>query len=465
MRTRVRTGGLAAGVAGIVTATMLGGVARANRPNDFVAQQLSFHQIRAVEAWNYVVGSAGVIVAVLDSGVAIDHPDLAPNIWTNPGETASNGVDDDGDGFVDDVHGWNFRDDTNDVYDHLGRGTHVAGVVGAIGNNAQGVAGVCWHCTILPIKVMRDDMEDPGVKASIAAKAIRYAADRGAKVIDCSFITGENDPDLLAAVQYAVGKGAVVVASAGDRSSNLDDHPVYPAAWNLPGLLSVADVDQGAKLALSSDFGPKTVTLVAPGVNVFSTLPGGFVGRMTGSPQAAAHVAGAAALLFSMDPTLTGVEVANRIATLSSNRGILKGKVKTEAILDLGLLVAQKRQTVDAHIIAPTRVKAGEIATFDGSTSEGPIVEWLWKFGDPADEFGKVVPHKWDRPGTVGVELQVRTADGRTASIDQEITIEQKPWIPGLCEVGRPADAGANRGVLGLLLPLFGLLWALRRRR
>lgn len=441
--------------------------ALATRPNDYVAQQLSFHQIRSVEAWSYVTGSSGVMVAVLDSGVAWDHPDLAPNIWTNPADP-KNGIDDDGDGYVDDVHGWNFLAGTGDVYDHLGRGTHVAGVIGAVGDNGVGVAGVCWHCTILPVKVLRDDIVDQGVNPEVGAAAIRYAVDRGARVIDVSFTTRHDNADLRDAVEYAIANGAVVVAAAGDDSANVDGHKFYPAAWDIPGLISVANVDQGAKLALSSNWGPQTISMVAPGTRVFSTLPGGFTGVMTGTPQAAAHVAGAAALLFSRDPSLSALDAASMITTLSSNRGILKGKVKNEGILDLGLLISEKRQTVDAHIVAPKRVRVGEIAEFDGSTSEGPIVEWLWKFGDPWDEFGKIVPRKWDRPGKVGVELQVRTADGRTASIDQEIEVVGDSWIPGVCEVGSAngASGGSGAGAAAALAPLaLGIMAVFRRRK
>ena len=136
---------------------------------------------------------------------------------------------------------------------------------------------------------------------------------------------------------------------------------------------------------------------------------------------------------------MTGIEIADSIKRLSSKRGILKGTVKTESILDLGYLVAEKRQTVDAHIICPDSVKPGQSVVMDGSTSEGPIIEYLWKFGDPFDEFGKVVPHKWDRPGSVRVELQVRTGDGRTASIDKTIRIEGDQWVAGVCDVGTRA--------------------------
>jgi subtilisin family serine protease len=438
----------------------------AAHPNDYVAQQLSFDAVRAPEAWNYETGNPDFVVAILDSGVDVDHPDLAANIWSNPGETL-NGIDDDGDGLVDDLHGWNFVDGTNDVTDLLGRGTHVAGVVGAVGSNGMGVIGIAWQVKLLPVRVMDNrHLLQQSVDPAIGALAIRYAADRGAGAILVDFHTSKNDDALKAAVSYAIGKGAVVIAAAGDQSSNLDHSPVYPACWSMPGLLSVANVDQGAKLALSSNFGGSSVTLVAPGVNVFSTLPGGLAGPMTGTAQAAAHVAGGVALLRSLDPSLTPAQVTERITGFSSNRGILKDAVVTGSILDLGMLIAEKRETVDAHIIGPDKVRVGQKAVFDGRSSEGPIVEWEWKFGDPDDELGAVVPRSWQRPGTVGVELMVRTADNRTASIRKEITVTDDDWLSRIgCDVGDPsAPAGGAALGAGLMLLCIGGLRRLRPR-
>jgi len=296
------------------------------------------------------------------------------------------------------------------------------------------------------------------VLPSVGAAALTYAADNGANVILVDFTTGD-DPGLKAAVNYAIAKGAVVIAAAGDNSLDLDKEPLYPAAWQIPGLVSVADVDLGAKMALSSNYGGKSITVAAPGVNAWSTLPGGFVGQMTGTPEAAAHVAGAAAMLKSYTPSMTNLQIAHSIATLSSTREILTGMVQSGALIDLGLLVAQKRDQVDAHIVCPTKVKVGQVVSFDGSQSVGPITEYLWEFGDPADELGKVVPYQWNRPGTVSVELQVTTGDGRVATAVQQIEITGGQLIPGLCRV---EEVGGEASPLALLLPLLGLL-VLRR--
>lgn len=433
-------------------------------PNDLVVQQRSLRGIRTLEAWGVTTCSSSVIVAVIDSGVDRDHPDLRRNLWYSPEEIAGNGIDEDGNGYVDDAWGWDFDNGDADVRDVLGRGTHLAGVIGAEGNNGMGITGICQDVTILPIRVHGRDGEvtDLGLSASKGAAAIRYASSKGAHVILASFTTSKNDADLRAAVREAVVAGAVVVVPAGDGARNLNQDPLYPAAWEEPGLISVASVDEGAKLALSSNRGDKTVTMVAPGVNVFSTLPGAACGVMSGTPQAAAHVAGGVAMLRSLRPELSPLEVAEKVVTLSSNRDILKDTVTSASILDLGLLIAEKRDTIEARIVGPRKVKVGESVVFDGRESEGAIVEFLWKFGDPNDRFGPVVPHRWDRPGSVGVELMVRTNDGRSASKRITVQVEGNDVFTACgCSLSRSATPA------GSLLPLalLGLGAAFFRRR
>lgn len=434
-------------------------------PDDLVVQQRSLRGIRTLEAWGVTHCSSAVIVAVIDSGVDREHPDLRHNLWYSPQEIAGNGIDEDGNGFVDDAYGWDFDNDDADVRDVLGRGTHLAGVIGAEGNNGIGITGICQDVTLLPIRVhgREGEVTDIALSASKGARAIRYATSKGAHVILASFTTSKNDPDLRAAVQEAIAAGAVVVVPAGDGARNLNHDPLYPAAWDEPGLISVGSVDEGAKLALSSNRGDKSVTMVAPGVNVFSTLPGALCGVMSGTPQAAAHVAGAVAMLRTIRPELSPVEVAEKVVTLSSNRDILEDTVRSASILDLGLLIAEKRDTIEARIVGPRKAKVGEGVVFDGRESEGAIVEYLWKFGDPNDRFGPVVPHRWDRPGSVGVELMVRTHDGRSASKRITVEIEGNDFLTSCgCSLSgetTPLSAASPLVILGLAAI------AVRRRR
>lgn len=425
--------------------------ANAAAPDDLVVQQRSLRGIRAIEAWGITTCSSATIVAVIDSGVDRLHPDLVHNLWYSSQEIAGNGIDEDGNGYVDDAYGWDFVGNDGDVRDLLGRGTHLAGIIGAEGGNGLGVTGLCHDVTLLPIRVHGREGEVTDIELSPAtgATAIRYATSKGVHVILASFTTSKNDADLRAAVREAIAAGAVVVVPAGDGAQNLDGDPLYPAAWDEPGLISVASVDEGAKLALSSNRGKNSVSMVAPGVNVFSTLPGALCGVMGGTPQAAAHVAGGVAMLRSLRPELTPDEVAEKVITLSSHREILDDTVKSASILDLGLLIAEKRDSIEARIVAPRKVKVGEDVIFDGRESEGAIVEFLWKFGDPHDQFGPVVPHRWDRPGSVGVELLVRTHDGRSASQRITVKIEGNDALTS-CGCALSSD----RPSLGGLLPL-----------
>lgn len=437
--------------------------ALAAAPDDLVAQQRSLRGIRTLEAWGVTRCSKDVLVAVIDSGVDRAHPDLLQNLWSSPQEIAGNGIDEDANGFVDDAWGWDFEGDDPDVRDTLGRGTHLAGIIGARGDNGIGIAGICHEVTLLPVRVHGRDGEvtDLGVSPEKGAAAIRYATSKGADVILASFVTSKNDGDLRAAVQEAVAAGAVVVVPAGDGAKDLDENPRYPAAWDEPGLISVASVDEGAKLALSSNYGNKTVSMVAPGVNVFSTTPGSLCGVLSGTAQAAAHVAGGVAMLRTLQPALSPAEVAEKVVTLSSNREVLKDTVKSASILDLGLLIAEKRDTIEARIVGPRKVKVGEDAIFDGRESEGAIVEYLWKFGDPDDQFGPVVPHRWDRPGSVGVELLVRTHDGRSATRRITVVVEGNDMLTNCgCTL---ADSNASPASL-VALALLGLIAAFARR-
>lgn len=444
-------------------ALALSSPAAALEPDDYVAQQLSLRQVRAQVAWDVETGSSNeVVVAVLDSGVDWSHPELAPNLWNNPDEICDNGVDEDGNGFIDDCHGWDFVDADPVSDDPLGRGTHVAGIVAAVGNNGSGIAGISWGAKIMPVRVMAGTINDLRVTPSQAARAIRYAADEGAQVIHISFVVEEEDEGLRQAIEHALAAGAVIVAAAGDDSHNLDKSPVYPAAWDYDGMLSVAALDQGAKLALRSNYGPTTVTLSGPGIEVFSTLPSGLQGRLSGTPQAAAHVTGAAALLWSNQPNLSAKQVTEKIERTAGRRGILEGQLEYPAVVDMGLLIADKADPVDAHIEAPTKVRTGEKVPFDGTSSEGQVVEYLWKFGDPIDHFGPVVIREWTRPGSVGIELMIRTADGRTATAQHRIEIERKGLIG--CAVGSARSVPTPAGVWLACLGLFGFVVYHRRR-
>lgn len=251
-------------------------------------------------AWDQTTGG-DVTVAVIDSGVDTTHPDLAQNIWTNPAEVAGNGVDDDGNGFVDDAQGWNFVANSPNARDDNGHGTHVAGIIGARGGNGIGVAGVAWRVKIMPIKVL-----DAGAVGSAATLAlgIRYAVANGAKVINLSVSGPGYSRAFDEAVQFASDSGVLVVGAAGNDGRSVDAAPVYPAAFQAPLLVAVAATAQDGGLSPISNYGAGNVELAAPGQDIVSTAAGGGYERRTGTSMATPHVAGALVLLAAARPDL-----------------------------------------------------------------------------------------------------------------------------------------------------------------
>ncbi|MDF1553162.1 MAG: S8 family serine peptidase, partial [Deferrisomatales bacterium] len=221
-------------------------------------------------AWDVTTGEGDVVVAVIDTGLDFAHPDLAANLWTNPGEIPGNGVDDDGNGYVDDVHGWDFVEDDNAPYpnDANGHGTHVAGTIAAVGNDDTGVAGVSWGARILPLRYLDAYGYGP---TSDAILAIEYASAMDARVINNSWGGGGFNQALLDAINASP---AVVVCSAGNSGADTDAVPHYPGAYPSPNIVTVAATDQDDGLAPFSNYGATSVDLGAPGTNIYSAAPG-----------------------------------------------------------------------------------------------------------------------------------------------------------------------------------------------
>ncbi|HEY1120890.1 MAG TPA: S8 family serine peptidase, partial [Haloferula sp.] len=258
--------------------------------------------IDAPRAWEMQTGINSVVVAVIDSGVDRSHPDLQGNLWVNPGEVAGNGIDDDLNGYVDDVHGWDFHGKDNNPSDVYGHGTHVAGTIAARGDNALGVTGVCWNARILPVKFLSDTGSG---YTSDAISAVTYAARMGAKVMNNSWGGGGYSQALSDAIQAAGQAGSLFVASAGNDGANNDALLRYPSCYDLPNIVSVGSTDSSDALATSSNYGESTVDVAAPGAAILSLRPGGEYRTMSGTSMAAPHVSGVAALMLSENATLS----------------------------------------------------------------------------------------------------------------------------------------------------------------
>lgn len=277
--------------------------------------------IDAPEAWDQQTGTPDVVVAVIDSGVDYNHPDLSANIWTNPGEIPGNGIDDDGNGYIDDVRGWDFANTDNNPMDDFGHGTHTAGTIAAVGNNGIGVAGVSWNARIMPLKFI--NAAGSGTFAS-AASAIMYAANMGARVASNSWGCGPSaacySQVIEDAIAYANSKGMLFVVAAGNSNNNNDTTITYPCTSGQPNVICVAATDHRDQRATFSNYGAQTVDLGAPGVNILSTVP--TIGNiccsdpsgykyLNGTSMATPHVSGAAALLLSQSPGLSVAETRN----------------------------------------------------------------------------------------------------------------------------------------------------------
>jgi|GEM_PF-1957221 len=262
--------------------------------------------IDAPEAWELTTGSAAVKVAVIDSGIDLTHPDLLDNLWTNPDEVPNNGLDDDGNGYVDDVRGWDFVNDDATPNDDNGHGTHCAGTVGAVGNNGAGVTGVCWDVSLIGLKFLNSAGNGA---LSDGVEAIAYATDVGVAVTSNSWSGGDYSQAMKDVIDAAGTAGILFIAAAGNDGSYLEFYPAYPASYTSTNLISVAATTRQDGLADFSNYGPVSADLGAPGLDVLSCVPGGGYGLNSGTSMACPHVSGVAALLKSLHPALTAANI------------------------------------------------------------------------------------------------------------------------------------------------------------
>ncbi|MFQ5454915.1 MAG: S8 family serine peptidase [Nitrospirota bacterium] len=315
--------------------------------------------INAVSAWNIETGNKDVIVAIIDSGVDITHPDLINNIYTNTGEIPGNGIDDDGNGFIDDLHGWDFVDADNIPQDGRGHGTHVAGIIAATGNNMTGVSGIAWNVSILPLKFINDCCGQ-GTLLDVVS-AINYAIAMNADVINASWGSYDFSLALKDIIKAANNAGILFAAASGNDSLDTDTTPLYPAGYNLPNIISVASTDRFDNRSSFSNFGIKSVDLGSPGSSILSTRPTNPAtisfgsppaglnpteyGTISGTSMATPFVAGTAALIISQYPGATVQYMRSKILggtePLSSLNGITATGGRLNAFNSLTLALSK----------------------------------------------------------------------------------------------------------------------------
>lgn len=379
-------------------------------PNDPRFGELwGLRKIKAPTAWDTTTGTTETIVAVIDSGIAHNHPDLAPNLWINGGEILGDNIDNDRNGYVDDIAGYDFIDDDGDPMDGNGHGTHCAGTIGAKGNNRIGIVGVNHTVRIMGLRVLDD--EGSGSTSGIV-EAVNYAANNGAHIESMS-LGGEGDDEVFReSIRIAGTKNVLVVVAAGNESVDNDVTPSYPANYDFPNVISVAATDRNDNLADFSNFGKRSVHIAAPGVEILSTWLGGGYEVLDGTSMATPHVAGAAALIRSARPTLSAVQIkavllenSDKLATLTPLT-ISGGRLNVDKALTVGLgLVPDPRTGPPAPTPTPGPVLSG--IEIDRPTRRGRKKYAIKTFAYSEDE-----EYYYAFPGA-NIGLKCRESDGR----------------------------------------------------
>lgn len=338
-------------------------------PNDpqFVSMY-GLQKISAPAAWDLSTGSVNTVVAVIDTGAKLNHEDLAGNIWTNAGEINANGVDDDGNGFIDDYYGYDFFYNDADPSDENGHGTHVAGTIGALGNNALGVTGINWNVRLMTIKIY--DNDGFGTTAAMLINAYNYVRmmkNRGVNIRvtnnsygGCDEACGY-DQATKDAIDALGDAGVLQVFGAGNNGRNIESMPFYPAQYTTPSILSVAASNDIDTRWSNSNYGAVSVDVAAPGAGILSTYSSPLYATLSGTSMASPHAAGAAALLSSYNPSLSAASLK---ATLMNTVDVLtqwNGVVKTGGRLNAAR--ALQNQTVCSFALDRTsqiaRTKGG----------------------------------------------------------------------------------------------------------
>jgi subtilisin family serine protease len=287
--------------------------------------------IDAPEAWDMVTGSAGVVVAVLDTGIDYTHPDLTANMFRNEAECLANGVDDDLNGYVDDCHGIDTANGDSNPFDDNVHGTHVAGTIGAAGNNGVGVVGVNWQVKLMPCKFLGANGKGDTADAITCLEYVAAMKDRGVNVVATNNSWGGIgfSQALYDAVEVQQQKGILFIAAAGNSAADNDSTPDYPASLDLPNVVAVAATTRTDARSSFSNYGRRTVQLGAPGSDIRSTTPGNTYNSMNGTSMASPHVAGVAALLKAQNPSRDWRAIRNLILSGGDTTGAMSGVTVT----------------------------------------------------------------------------------------------------------------------------------------
>lgn len=312
-------------------------------PNDtYRSLQWGLNQIDAYSAWNKTTGSKEIKVAIIDSGIDYNHSDLKANMWRNGAEIVGDGVDNDGNGVVDDIYGYNAINNSGNPFDDNGHGTHCAGVIGAATNNSLGISGVNWQIEMIGVKFLNSEGKGTTWDSIKAVEYVTNLKNRGVNIVasNNSWGGGSYSQALYDAIARARNAGIAFIAAAGNETNNNDSNPSYPASYNVSNIVSVAAVDSNGNKASFSNYGANSVDIAAPGVQIASTYPNNQYYYMSGTSMAAPHVSAAYALLSSYSYQLS---LSDKIALLyssASNNPALTNLVSNSRMLHLNNLLS-----------------------------------------------------------------------------------------------------------------------------
>ncbi|MCW1926478.1 S8 family serine peptidase [Luteolibacter arcticus] len=370
--------------------------------------------IRAVAAWDIASSSPDVVVAVVDSGLDFTHPDLVANVYLDATELAANGIDDDGNGRIDDYRGWDFVQNDNNPADDNDHGTHVAGIIGAAGNDAYGISGVTWSSRILPVKVL--GASNSGSHSDVIA-GINYARGKGAKVINMSLGGPTNSSSMANAIQLAMDAGILIVTSAGNDAINIDSSPKYPASHPHENIITVMNTTDLDRLYPESNYGVTACDLSAPGESIYSTVRGGAYDVITGTSMSAPHVSGVACLMASLKPDISVADIRRYLLENVDLLPDLNGKCVTGGRLNAEkalLALISEHGAAPAFTMPPEEAHslAGETARFSVGVSGHPAPRLRWQISTDSGTTWVDLNDFGIFSGTKTGTLTIRSVDG-----------------------------------------------------
>lgn len=418
--------------------------------------------IDAPEGWEVRHTAADVVVAVVDSGIRTTHEDLAANLWVNMAEIPNNGVDDDGNGYVDDLHGINAIDHSGTPSDDNGHGTHVAGIIGAVGDNGKGITGVAWKVQLMACKFLNYRGEG---YISDAIACLDYARRHGAHILNLSWSDAEFSFALQSALARARDASILIVAAAGNQKSDNDAAANYPSCFELDNLVAVASASRSGEISRTSNYGLRQVDLAAPGDSIYSTYYSwDFDYASTGgTSMAAAYVSGVLALLKAEFPGETCQQLISRLLASAKPLDQLRSRCRSGGLVSLGRALSQP--SILDFASSPLTGAAPFIVSFT-NTSASPFNAFRWDFGDgsPVDETPHPI-HLYSREGRYQVTLQGNDANGLShrrvrqvvALANYQIEPASMAWIAATNHVLSLSNDGASPPIrLPFLFPFYG---------